>query len=86
MTSRAMVVEQIRKLKLKREAVAAVGDVSSSSESESDEPTEVLRRPRKSKAVLAGRIRLKTQPILIPDRRAVLRQSLDQPIDSDEDN
>ena len=79
------VVEQIRKLKLKRETLESAADFASSS-SESEEPEPVSRKPHKSKSALADRIRLKTQPIPIPDRRAALRQSLDQPIDSDEDN
>ena len=88
------VVEQIRKLKLTRAALAdTTTDVPSSSDSESDEPEPVSRRPRKTKisslpGPLSDRIRLKSQPIPIPsavDRRAALRQSLAAPLDSDED-
>ena len=122
------VVEQIRKLKLTRAALAS--DARSSSDSESDEPEPVSRKlasrpgllrrassaqsetlgqthstsppaggldgspkPRKPRpsslpGPLSDRIRLKSQPIPIPsavDRRAALRQSLAQPLDSDED-
>ena len=88
------VVEQIRKLKLTRAALAdTTTDAPSSSGSESDEPELVSRKPRKPKisslpGPLSDRIRLKSQPIPIPsavDRRAALRQSLAQPLDSDED-
>ena len=94
-----VVVEQIRKLKLTRAAlVDTTTDAPSSSDSESDEPEPVSRKPRKPKhsslpgptgvSSLSDRIRLKSQPIPIPsaiDRRAALRQTLAQPLDSDED-
>ena len=77
------VVEQIRKLKLKRETIA---EAATSSASDSEEPEPVSRRPRRPSSIpITDRIRLKTQPIPIPDRRAALRQSLEQPIASDED-
>ena len=93
------VVEQIRKLKLTRAALAdTTTDAPSSSDSESDEPEPVSRKPRKPKpsslpgptgvSSLSDRIRLKSQSIPIPsavDRRAALRQTLAQPLDSDED-
>ena len=88
------VVEQIRKLKLTRAALAdTTTDAPSSSDSESDEPGPVSRKPRKPRpsslpGPLSDRIRLKSQPIPIPsavDRRAALRQSLAAPLDSDED-
>ena len=85
------VVEQIRKLKLKRSTLASADSASSESDSEESEP--VSRRPPRPSAgtgPLADRIRLKSQPISIParaaaDRRAALRQSLEQAISSDED-
>ena len=93
------VVEQIRKLKLTRAALAdTTTDAPSSSDSESDEPEPVSRKPRKPRpsslpgptgvSSLSDRIRLKSQPIPITtavDRRAALRQSLAAPLDSDED-
>ena len=79
------VVEQIRKLKLKRSTLAdSTVDGSSESESSDEEPEPVSRKPRRP-STLTDRIRLKSQPIPIPDRRAALRQSLEQPIDSEED-
>ena len=88
------VVEQIRKLKLTRAALADTTiDAPSSSDSESDEPEPVSRKPRKPRpsslsGPLSDRIRLKSQPIPIPsavDRKAALRQSLAVPLNSDED-
>ena len=79
------VVEQIRKLKLKRSTLAdSTVDGSSESESSDEEPEPVSRKPRRP-STLTDRIRLKSQPIPIPDRRAALRQSLDQPIESEDD-
>ena len=95
------VVEQIRKLKLKRSTLASADsdwrEPGASSESDSEESEPVSRRPPRPSAStqsgsgpLADRIRLKSQPIPIParataDRRAALRQSLEQAISSDED-
>ena len=80
------VVEQIRKLKLKRSALAE-SSADSTESSEDDEPEQVSRKLRRPSVTPAtDRIRLKTQPIPIPDRRAALRQSLAQPIDSDEED
>lgn len=84
------VVEQICKLLLKRATLAAAEDELSNFESSSDDESEpVSRKPRRLSAQLGplpDRIHLKTQPIPIPDRRAALRQSRAQPLDSEEDD
>ena len=90
------VVEQIRKLKLKRSTLASADSdwrepgASSESDSESEPVSRRPPRPSAGSGPLADRIRLKSQPIPIParataDRRAALRQSLEQAISSDED-
>ena len=66
--------EHLRKVLAKRLSLADNTTTEASSASES-----------KDEAPKRSRIRLKTMPIPIPDRRAALRKSLAQPIDSEDD-
>ena len=77
--------ERLRKLLAKRLTLAdTTTDVGS--ESSEDETPKRATRPSAAKGPLASRIRLKSAPIPIPDRRAALRKSLAEPVDSDSED
>ena len=78
--------EHLRKL-LARRLTLADTTTDIGSESSEDEAPKRATRPSSAKGPLASRIRLKSAPIPIPDRRAALRKSLAEPVDSatDED-
>ena len=81
--------ERLRKLLAKRLTLAdTTTDIGS--ESSEDEAPKRATRPSAACAVakgpLASRIRLKSAPIPIPDRRAALRKSLAEPVDSDSED